>query len=266
MNKTVLITGASSGIGLELAKIFASKKDNLILVSRNAEKLDEICKKLSEKYGVSAVYYASDLSVPDSAKDLYDEIIKAGFSVDYLINNAGFGDNHEFLETDYETHEKMIKLNVLALTELCYRFGRTMCRRRDGKILNISSVAAFSAGPDMSVYYATKAFVLSLSEALAEEFSEKNVTVTCLCPGPTISNFANAADSGKSNMFRYIKPATSEEVALAGYNAMMKGKKLHYHGISVKAMAFLTRLSPRSVNAKFAKFMNSSPDDSNKHM
>ena len=258
MNKTVLITGASCGIGFEFSKIFARSGDNLILVARSENKLAEICRELSSEYNISACYYAKDLSLPDAAKDIFEKVTADGHKVDYLINNAGFGDNHEFIKTDCDVHRNMIKLNILALTELCHLFGKEMCGRRSGKILNVASVTAFSAGPYMSVYYASKAFVLSFSEALAEEFADYNVSVTCLCPGPTESNFANTADSEKANMFRYLKNATSEEVAESGYKAMMKGKVLCYHGMSVKAMAFLTRLFPRFINRKFAKYMNKS--------
>ncbi len=264
MNKTVLITGASSGIGLEFAKIFASKGDNVILVARNEEKLIKIRKHLMEKYNNFTCFYVKDLSLPNAAKELFDEISSDGREVDYLINNAGFGDNHKYLHADFETHENMVKLNVLALMELCYYFGKVMCNRGSGKILNVASVAAFSSGPYMSVYYATKAFVLSISEALAEEFDEKGVSVTCLCPGPTETNFGAVSDFGKSNAFRYLGVAKASDVAKAGYKAMMKNKPLHYHGFNVKAMAFLTRFSPRFVNTKFAKFMNNT-DSANRH-
>lgn len=264
MTKTVLITGASSGIGLEFAKIFAKKGDNVILVARNEEKLVDIKKHLTEKYNNFNCFYAKDLSVPNAAKELFDEITSDGRKVDYLINNAGFGDNHKYLHADFDTHEKMVNLNVIALMELCYYFGRVMCNQGSGKILNVASVAAFSSGPYMSVYYATKAFVLSISEALAEEFGEKGVSVTCLCPGPTESNFGKVSDFGKSNAFRYLGVAKASDVAKAGYKAMMKGKTLHYHGFNVKAMAFLTRLSPRFINTKFAKIMNDTSAQ-NKH-
>ncbi|MBQ7874585.1 MAG: SDR family oxidoreductase [Oscillospiraceae bacterium] len=264
MNKTVLITGASGGIGLEFAKIFASKGDNVILVARSEDKLIRIRKYLEEKYHIFARFYAKDLTLPNAAKELFDEIVSDGCKVDYLINNAGFGDNRAFLHADWETHEKMVKLNVLALMELCYLFGRAMYNRGGGKILNVASVAAFSAGPYMSVYFASKAFVLSFSEALAEEFKNRGVSVTCLCPGPTESNFGNASDYGKSNAFRFMKLAKAEEVARTGYKAMMSGKTLSYHGINVKAMTFLTRIVPRSVSAKFTKFMNDT-DASHKH-
>lgn len=264
MNKTALITGASCGIGLELAKIFASKGDDVILVARNEEKLIKIKKYLEEKYHISAWVYPKDLTAPNAASELYGEITSAGHQVDYLINNAGFGDNHKYLHAEWETHKNMVKLNILALMELCYLFGRAMYNRGNGKILNIASIAAFSGGPYMSVYYASKAFVLSFSEALAEEFKEQNVTVTCLCPGPTITNFGKAADSEKANMFKYLGPTTPEEVAKVGYRAMMKGKTVHYHGANAKAMALLCRLSPRKLNAKFSKFMNDT-DASYKH-
>ncbi|MBQ5898085.1 MAG: SDR family NAD(P)-dependent oxidoreductase, partial [Oscillospiraceae bacterium] len=167
------------------------------------------------------------------------------------------GDNRKYLDSDFEIHEKMVKLNVIALMELCHCFGKAMCERKSGKILNVASVAAFSAGPYMSVYYAKKAIVLSISEALSEEFSEHDVSVTCLCPGPTETNFGAVSDFGKSNAFKYLGVAKASSVAKAGYKAMMRGKTLHYHGLNVKVMAFLTRFSPRKVNAKFSKFMNS---------
>ena len=258
MNKTVLITGASSGIGLEFAKIFSEKGNNIILVARSEEKLNEICSKLSSEFNISACYYAKDLSLPGAAKDIFEKVTADGYKVDFLINNAGFGDNHDFVKTDCEVHSKMIKLNILALTELCHFFGKEMCKHRNGKILNVASLAAFSAGPYMSVYYASKAFVLSFSEALAEEFLDYNVSVTCLCPGPTESNFGKTSDFDKSNAFKYIRTAKAEDVAKSGYNAMMKGKTLCCHGINVKTMAFLTRLSPRFINRKFAKYMNKS--------
>lgn len=264
MNKTVLITGASSGIGFEFAKIFASKGDNIILVARSEDKLIKIKKHLESEYGISACFYAKDLTAPNAARELFDEVVSDGRTVDYLVNNAGYGDNRAFLHADWEIHENMVKLNILALMELCYLFGRGMYNRGNGRILNVSSVAAFSAGPYMSVYFASKAFVLSFSEALAEEFKHRNVTVTCLCPGPTESNFKSVSDYGKSNAFKYIKPANPHDVAMAGYKAMMKGKKLAYHGANVKTMAFLTRLSPRFVNTKFSKFMNDT-DASKKH-
>ena len=258
MNKTVLITGASCGIGFEFAKIFARSGDNLILVARSEKKLAEICRELSSEYNISACYYAKDLSLPDAAKDIFEKVTADGHKVDYLVNNAGFGDNHEFIKTDCDVHRNMIKLNILALTELCHLFGKEMCEQKNGKILNVASVAAFSSGPYMSVYYASKAFVLSFSEALAEEFADYNVSITCLCPGPTESNFGKFSDFDKSNAFKYISVAKAKDVAENGYKAMMKGKTLCYHGIAVKGMAFLTRLSPRFINRKFAKYMNKS--------
>lgn len=257
MKKTALITGASSGIGLEFAEIFAKTGNNVILVARSGDKLNEIKKHLTETYGNFNCCFIKDLSKPNAAKELFDEVTASGLEVDYLINNAGFGDNRKYLDSDFEIHEKMVKLNVIALMELCHCFGKAMCERKSGKILNVASVAAFSAGPYMSVYYATKAFVLSISEALSEEFSEHGVSVTCLCPGPTKTNFGAVSDFGKSNAFKYLGVAKASSVAKAGYKAMMRGKTLHYHGLNVKVMAFLTRFSPRKVNAKFSKFMNS---------
>ena len=227
MKKTALITGASSGIGLEFAEIFAKTGNNVILVARSGDKLNEIKKHLTETYGNFNCCFIKDLSKPNAAKELFDEVTASGLEVDYLINNAGFGDNRKYLDSDFEIHEKMVKLNVIALMELCHCFGKAMCERKSGKILNVASVAAFSAGPYMSVYYATKAFVLSISEALSEEFSEHGVSVTCRCPGPTETNFGAVSDFGKSNAFKYLGVAKASGVAKAGYKAMMRGKTLH---------------------------------------
>lgn len=256
MSKTALITGASCGIGLEFAKLFAENGTNVIIVARNEQKLAAIQKNLTEKYNINVYCYPLDLTADGAVEKLFSAVTSNGHNVDYLINNAGFGDNQPYLDTDWERQKNMVELNILALMEMCHRFGKTMNERKSGKILNVSSVAAFSAGPDMSVYYATKAFVLSFSEAISAEFRRNGVTVTCLCPGPTNSNFANAADSEKSNMFRYLFPKSSESVAKAGYKAMMKGKTRCYHGATVKAMSFISRFSPRNMNTKFSEFMN----------
>lgn len=256
MTKTVLITGASSGIGKEFAKIFSKKGCNVILVARSEEKLGKIKDYLTQKYENNVVYYVKDLTAENAVKELYDEVKSDGYPVDYLINNAGFGSNHGYIETDYEVHENMVKLNVLSLMELCHCFGKDMCERKSGKILNVASIAAFSAGPYMSVYYATKAFVLSFSEALSEEFSEYGVSVTCLCPGPTETNFGAVSDFGESNAFRYLGVAKASDVAKIGYKAMMKEKTLVFSGFKVKFMAFLTRITPRPINTRFSKFMN----------
>lgn len=256
MKNTVLITGASSGIGKEFAKIFSKKGNNVILVARNEDKLKDIKNRLIKKYGNNVIYYVKDLTEENSVKELYKEINSDGYQVDYLINNAGFGSNHAYIDTDYKIHENMVKLNILSLMELCHCFGKDMCERKKGKILNVASIAAFSSGPYMSVYYATKSFVLSLSEALSEEFSEYGVTVTCLCPGPTETNFGAVSDFDKSNAFRYLGVAKASDVAKIGYKAMMKGKPLSLCGFKIKFMVFLTRITPRSVNTRFSKFMN----------
>lgn len=256
MKKTALITGASCGIGYEFAKIFAKNKINVVLVARSKDKLERIKSELEKEYGISAYVYPKDLLADNSAKELFNQLKTDGITVDYLVNNAGFGDNHAYTETEWKTHEDMVKLNVLSLMELCHLFGKEMCERKYGKILNVSSLAAFTGGPYMSVYYATKAFVLSFSEGIAEEFRKSGVTVTCLCPGPTESNFGTVSDFGKSNAFKYLGVAKAKSVAEKGYKAMMRGKSLIYHGFNVKSMAFLTRFSPRSLNTKVSAFMD----------
>src|SRR5450759_4294399 len=189
MNRTALITGSSSGIGLELARIHAENGGNLVLVARSKNKLDELKEELENKYNVQVYTIGKDLSLPDSARDVYAELGQQNISVDYLINNAGFGDFGFFAESDWNKQEKMINLNITALAHLTRLFLPDMIKRGDGKILNLASTASFQPGPAMSVYFATKAFVLSFSEAVNNEVRDKGVTVTALCPGSTESGF-----------------------------------------------------------------------------
>lgn len=253
MKKTALITGASSGIGLELAKIHASKGDNLVLAARSFHKLEELKGELEKEYNITVHVISKDLSLPDSAKEVYSETNSLGITVDYLINNAGFGDYGMFLEADWGKIDQMIKLNILTLTHLTKLYLQDMINRRSGKIMNIASTASFQPGPLMAVYFATKAYVLSFSEAVNNEVKDTGVTITALCPGPTESGFQAAARWEESNMVKGKKLPTSAEVAMYGYNAMMKGKSVAIHGFNNKAQVLLVRLAPRAIVVKLVR-------------
>ena len=253
MSKTALITGASGGIGAEFAKILAENKDNLILVARSKNKLDELKKELEDKHNISVFTIGKDLSHPGAAKEVYDELKEKGVSIDYLINNAGFGDFGFFAESDWNKQEQMINLNVTALAHFTRLFLPDMIRRGGGKILNVASTASFQPGPTMSVYFATKAFVLSFSEAVNNEVREHGITVTALCPGATQSGFQAAASMQDSKLFAGNNFPTSREVAEFGYRAMMKGKAVAIHGFKNSIMANSVRFAPRSLVVKIAR-------------
>lgn len=248
MGKTALITGASGGIGYALAEIHASKGGDLVLVARSGEKLDALGKELVAKYGVKVHTIIKDLSLPGAAYDIYNKVNDLSIVVDYLINNAGFGDFRHFAESDWPKQEKMINLNVTALTHLTRLFLPHMVSRGEGRILNVASVASFCPGPTMSVYFATKAYVLSFSQALAEEIEVKGITVTALCPGPTESNFHAVAVDGRKTRDR--KMPTSMEVAEYGYRMMLKGKRIAVHSFSFRFLVFLLRFLPAKVVTK----------------
>jgi len=249
--KTALITGASGGIGLEFAKIHAENGDNLVLVARSKEKLDALKAGLEGKYKINVHTIGKDLSRNGSVVDLYDELKTLNISVDYLINNAGIGDFSLFEVSDWNKLEKMINLNVLALTHLTKMFLPGMISSGDGKILNVASTAAFQPGPTMAVYFATKAFVLSFSEAINEEVSGKGVSVTALCPGSTESGFhAVAIGEGKKVKERSLPSA--REVAEYGFRAMMKGRPVAIPGLMNKIMTTSVRFLPRQLVVKAA--------------
>jgi uncharacterized protein len=256
MNNYVLITGASSGIGLSFAKIFAKNGYNLILVARNKNKLASLKNKLETKFSIIVDIYAIDLTSSNSAQELYDYTKKNSMVVDILINNAGFGDFNAFLDSELNRHKNLIDLNITALVEMAYLFGKDMKKRNRGRIINLSSIAAFSSGPYMSLYYASKSFVLSFSEALSEELKGTGVTVTALCPGPTSTGFEKNANIEHSVMFSKFKTATADDVAKAGFEAAMKGKDIKYHGFLTYAFNVVTRCFPRIVGRKLAIKMN----------
>lgn len=245
-NKTALITGASSGIGYELALVHAATGGNLVLVARREDRLLEIQKEIEHTFKVKVSVIALDLSKPDAATKLYQSTKHQGISVDYLINNAGFGDVGPFSETSWEKEASMIDLNIKALTHLTKVYLPEMLERKNGRIMNVASTAAFLPGPLMAIYYATKHYVFAFSEALASELQGTGVSVTALCPGITKSEFQEVANLNTSRMGRFLKVATSKEVAVYGYKKMLKGKVVAIHGAMNKLVALSVRFTPRS--------------------
>ncbi|GLU56902.1 SDR family NAD(P)-dependent oxidoreductase [Dyadobacter frigoris] len=246
MAYTALITGASSGIGQELAKIHASKGGNLVLVARNKIKLDKLKSELVEKYRISVSIMVMDLSVEGSAQKIYDQTTLEKIQIDCLINNAGFGDFGFFSLTDTEKQVNMINLNIIALTLLTKLYLKDMLDRKGGRIMNVASIAAFQPGPKMAVYSATKAYVLSFSQAVGNEVRHQGVTITALCPGATESGFQEAASMQHSKMFNKAKLPSSKEVAEYGYDAMIKGRSVAIPGFLNNIMADAVGFIPRN--------------------
>lgn len=243
-----LITGGSVGIGAAIANVFAEHGHDLILVARSPEKLEMRASEIQKTSGVNVVCIAANLADPQGASHLHDAILASGLDVHYLVNNAGAGLYGKFATTDLETELKMIQLNVTSVVELTKRMLPSMLDRGSGRILNVASTAAFVPGPWMSVYYATKAFVLSFSQALDYELKPHGVTVTALCPGPTESEFKVRAGSQRSRLFEaFVMDAP--RVARVGFDAMMKGKPVAVPGLRNKLIPVAARLTPRPVIA-----------------
>jgi len=248
--RTALVTGASKGIGYELARCTAREGADLVLVSRNAEDLERAAREISAEFHVAATVIPADLGKPGSADDLWEKLTAQQIAVDILINNAGIGSYGPFHEIDRERERGMVHLNVVALTELTRHAVPGMISRRWGRILNVASVVAFQGVPYMSTYGATKAYVLSFSEALHEELREFGVLVTCLAPGSTETHFIE--DTG-TRWLRTPFIMAPQAVAEVGIRGLIKGQSLVVAGAVNKAMAFSTRLAPRSLAAKVAK-------------
>ena len=245
MNKTALITGASSGIGYELAKLFAEDRYNLVLVARSAGKLTQVADELQREFGISAKAVPLDLTVASAPQSLFNQLQREGIVVDILVNNAGYGVLGEFANISGEDTLGQIQLNITALTYLTKLFLGPMIERRSGKILNVASTAGFQPGPLMSVYYASKAYVISFSEALANELHGTGVTVTCLCPGATDTAFQGRAGLENTPLFKKLRPMTADVVARDGYRGLMAGKAMVISGFRNWVLAESVRFSPR---------------------
>jgi uncharacterized protein len=245
---TALITGASSGIGLELARVFAREGYSLVLVARNQKRLQEIAQELRP---VETQVIAKDLSVSGAAEEIHSKVPK----VDVLVNNAGFGVFGKFVERGLAEELNMMQLNMTALVALTRLYLPAMIAAGNGKIMNLASTASFQPGPLMAIYFATKAFVLSFSEAIANELQGTGVTVTALCPGPTASDFQERAKMQNSGLVKGKKMMDSRTVAETGYRGLMAGKTVVIPGLGNKLLTQSIRVSPRSMVAKIVRRM-----------
>lgn len=248
MAKTALVTGASTGIGLELARLLAKDGFSLFLTARNAAALDQVASEMRALGSPDAIPVPCDLGKADGARRLAEAL--GGTTPDVLINNAGFGKVGPFPGDDLGVQMEMIQVNVTALVELTGLLLPAMIRRGSGRILNVASTAAFQPGPLMAIYFATKSFVLHFSEALAEEVRKTGVSVTVLCPGPTDTQFQGRAGAENTKLFKKSKVMSAARVAGIGYRAMMKGKTLTIAGLSNRLGMQALRLAPRSIVRK----------------
>lgn len=255
--KTALITGASQGIGYELSKLFIQDGYNLVLVARDEERLKAIKKEFLKEHQVSVEIIVADLSLPNSPQDIFDTLKLKNIIISALVNNAGFGHFGKFVETDWDLYQKMIQLNISSLTRLTHLFLPDMLDMNHGYILNLASTAAFMPGPLMAVYYASKAYVLSFSQALANELKDSNVRVNTLCPGPTATKFQQRANLDNSKLFNspIMHVMDAETVAKQGYRDLMLGKSLTITGSFNKLLTQSIRVSPRKAVMNITRWL-----------
>lgn len=258
LNKTALITGASAGIGYELAKLFAEGGYNLVLIARREDKLRTLAEELEQTQGISVHILSKDLTDKQAPQHIFETVQEQNIHVDVLVNNAGFGVHGLFAETEWQEEQDMITVNMTALTQLTKLFLPAMVEKKQGKIMNIASTAAFQPGPVMAIYFASKAYVLSFSEALANELIGTGVTVTALCPGPTRTEFQMRAKIEKSRLFRSGNVMDVQTVARTGYRGLMSGKTVVIPGIQNKVMVQLQRLTPRKLITKVVRKLQES--------
>ena len=253
--KTALITGATKGIGYELTKLFAGDSYDLVLVARNEDRLKELQKDLGNKYNINVTVIAKDLSVPNAALEIFRKTVEKQIIVNVLVNNAGIGDFGIFNNEDLLKISQIMQINIVSLTELTKLYLKGMANRKEGKVLNVSSMAAFQPGPYMAVYYASKAYVQSFSEAIASELKGTGVTVTALCPGPTKSGFQKEVGSESSMLAKLNLLSSSEDVAKYGYKALREGKRVAIPGFVNASLANTEKLIPRKAATQMVKKM-----------
>ena len=244
--KTALITGASSGIGKELARIHASKGGNVVLVARRGAELESLRTELEDKYKIEVSIFQQDLTKQGAAKNVVEFCKEKNIEIEYLMNNAGFGGHGNFVDRPLDKDIEMIHLNIQALVELSHLFLQDMKKRKSGKILNTASTAGYLPGPLQATYFATKAFVVSFTKGISHELKPHGITVTALCPGPVKTEFEFVAGMGNGDMFK--NGATAYSTALKGYNAMMKGKRICISDAGLNFMIkFLLPIIPDSI-------------------
>lgn len=248
--KVALITGASSGIGREFARIHSANGGDLVMIARREDKLNELKQELEKKHNAKVKVIAKDLTLPQAPIEIYNEVKDAGIEVDYIINNAGFGGRGYFHERQMELDLQMIQVNIVTLTTLTRLFLPDFVKGNKGKILNVSSTAALIPGPLQAVYYASKAYVLSFSNAIAQELHATKVTVTALLPGATETEFAKTSDMSNTSIF--AKTVSPKSVAQAGYDAMLKGELDIMVGVPVsqKVMLGMLKFIPKKLMLK----------------
>jgi uncharacterized protein len=253
MDNAALVTGASSGIGYELCRVLAGHGYNVVLVSRDREKLDTAASELRRQFHVETQVIPADLSRCGAAQELYDQVKAKEIQVEVLVNNAGFGVHGPFVETPLDEEIGLIHVNAVSVAVLCKLFGADMARRARGRILNVASMAAFEAGPFMSNYYASKAYVLLLSEGLHRELKARGVCVSALCPGSTETGFFNRAGMTSARLFRSPLKMKAADVARIGVAGLMKGKTIVIPGLANRLLNFSVRLAPRALCASIAQ-------------
>lgn len=259
---TVLITGASSGLGYQFAQVFARNHFALVLVARSENKLNELARQINQDFGVSTKTIIKDLSIPSSSEEICSELNQAGIEIDILVNNAGFATYGFFTATNLSDELQMMQLNIVTLTHLTKLMLPGMKQRRRGKILNIASTAAFQPGPLMAVYYASKAYVLSFSEAIANELKGTGITVSVLCPGPTESGFQKRASMEQSKLVNNQNLMTVETVAQIGYQGLMSNRTIIVPGIKNKLLVFSVRFLPRNLVTQVVRNMQATVPNS----
>jgi short-subunit dehydrogenase len=253
MKRTALITGASSGFGVEFAKNFAKDGYDLVLIARRLDRLNSLSDELKNKYKINIIVLSKDLNKMEEVQSIYDTLQKEKIHIDFLVNNAGLGDFGNFHESEWSKDEQMLNVNIKSLTKLTYLFVKPMVEKGFGRILNVASTAAFQPGPLLAVYFATKAYVLSFSEAISNELKGTGVTVTILCPGASESEFLSVAKLEDSMLFKRKRVPSSKEVADFGYEEMMKGSMTVIHGFTNKIGAFASRFVPRKTTLKIVR-------------
>jgi len=254
--ETALITGASSGLGMELAKLFAADGSDLVLVARREERLIELAQELKSEHGVEVHVLPKDLSKKSAPKEIFSHLKKEKIQIDVVVNNAGFGNKGHIADLDTDLQLDMIQVNLVALTHLTRLFLPGIIERGYGGILNVGSLAGFQPGPNLAVYFATKAYVLSFTEALAEEISNPNINISCLAPGPVKTEFGEKSDLEDSLLFK-LSLMEMEPVVKAGYQGFRNGKTIIIPGIKQQIVPFLNRFTPRLLVRKIAKKLNS---------